>query len=173
MFSIKCAVLWSSAPQYLSKAETNARRSYWQLLEEMTQLNKSMLMNDACPQSPQSWWRKKAKLSDCWGAVCAWCRTRWVSSQNRTLSFHSSFLFVLHECIQSLTHKFEKKNQFLVELFLYKTPQSLCSHSDLKMVHPNAPFFCRQLLHSLCHPLPLPHFLCSLVVSPSHWASLV
>lgn len=77
------------------------------------------------PSRHQPWWRKKARLGDSSGAVCAWCRTRW-----EPLYYSSIFtcLLAFLICTCSLTNV---KNQFSVVLLLYKSPLSLCSQSDL------------------------------------------
>lgn len=134
----------------------------------MTQPNKSLLMNDACPHRP--WWRKRAKLDDSWVAVCAWCRTRWDSSWyspalSLTLSlylFLSPSLFLTH----ALTHSqmYTKSRVLSRAVTLYKSPLSLYSHTvTLKMVCSNALCVLMPLFHSLvplfCHSLTPSLFL--------------
>lgn len=113
--------------------EKTKKKSYWQFCEEMTQPNKSLLMNDACPHRP--WWRKRAKLDDSWGAVCAWCRTRWESSWYSSLSL-SRFSF---PSFRTHWQIYTKSGVLSGAVTLYKSPPSLRSHTvTLKMARPNA-----------------------------------
>lgn len=102
------------------------------ILEEMTQLNKSLLMNDACPQSPSALMEKESKAG--WLLGCCVCMVQdKVGVFTEQLSLISVFISLCSSQMHSVSHsQIWKKNQFLVELLLYKTPLSLCSHSYLK-----------------------------------------
>lgn len=89
----------------------------------MTQPNKALLMNDACPY--QLWWRKRVKLDDSWGAVCAWCRTRWGSLwYGPAHSLPPLFLFFP----LATTHLYAQNQKFSVELLFSTSHLSLYSH---------------------------------------------